>query len=202
MKCQFLLFFLALIVSLSGCVISLPHYTYTRNPINETVGTIIPVYIDTSFSARDQVSIDNALNDWNYALNNYIRFQVVSTTFDMEPSDIARIRETSALVILKIDSSSYMIPISKPGTTVMAFTTPQRLVYVIRDRFDDQQQLEEVVRHELSHALGAGHSIRCDVLMSVIFNRDYEQCVDYDAIEKVAKAWRLPVNRLNYCSYE
>jgi len=160
------------------------------------------VYIDEDFSTSDKVSIDNALNDWNYALNNYIRFQVVSTTFDMAPDDIKHIRETSSLVVLKIDSSSTFIPVSKPGTTVMAFTTAQRLVYVIRDRFDDQQQLEEVIRHEVGHSLGSTHSVRYDVLMSVVFTRSYEQCVDRDAVERVAKAWRLNVNQLNYCSYE
>lgn len=120
----------------------------------------------------------------------------------MAASDLEKIQATSALAILKIDSHSSLIPLEKPGTTVMAFTTSDRLVYVIRDRFDDQRQLEEVMRHELGHGLGAHHSARYEVLMSIEFNKDYEQCVDRDAIEKVAKAWRLNVNQLNYCSYE
>ena len=196
-----LLFLLVLTLLFVGCYASLPHYTYTRNPASEATGRIIDVYLDTTFSTEDKLSIDNALSDWNYALNNYIRFQVVSTTFDMEPSDIIKIGQSHALVILKINRNSSLIPPAKVGR-VMAFTYPNGPIYIIRDRFDDQKELEEVVRHETGHYLGSPHSPRWDVLMSVVFTRDYEQCVDYDAIVRVAKAWRLPINRLNYCSYE
>ena len=148
----------------------------------------------------DQLAIDNAINSWNYALNGMIRLQVVSTNFDMGPSEIREVMK-EGLAILKINGNSGMIPQAHEGTQILAFTNQLggHLIFVIHDRFEDEQKLEEVMRHEISHALGAKHLT--GGLMNPLFDRDHYQCIDQETAEAVAKFQGIEVNRMNWCVY-
>lgn len=196
-----LLLFLAFF--LSACNLT-PNYYYTRIPPNPTIKTIITVRIDKTFSYDDKVGIDNALNTWNYALNNYIAFRVVSTDFDMEPDDIKHAYMENSLLILKIDSSNSIVPSSKTGGDVMAFTNEVggRQIFVVRDRIWDEKTLYDVMLHEIGHSLGCDDLHNKRALMNAQLYTDYAQCVDYDAVVQVAKYQRLDPAHLNYCVYE
>ena len=195
-----------------GCS-HLPSFIYTHTQAYDGGTKVINVYIDKDFTENDMLKIGAALDDWNYALNNYIRFNIVSTKFDMEPSILKTIMSSNGLMILKIDSNSSFIP--KPDTdgVVLAFTdmVSRHVIMVIRDRFDnpnyevanDKNGLTLAMRHELGHVLGLKHILSSTkTLMAPKLTLEYDQCIDKTTIEAVAKEQHLNVHRLNYCTYE
>jgi hypothetical protein len=203
---------LSLVLLLTGCS-HLPTYIYTHAPVYAGPHRDIAVYIDKDFTEDDMLKIGAALDDWNYALNNYIVFHVVSTKFDMEPETLKRIISSNGLMILKIDSHSSFVPKSDTGDgIVLAFTdmVSRNVIMVVRDRFDnpnygvanDKNGLTLAIRHELGHVLGVHHILQDKTLMAPKLTLAYDQCIDKTTIEAVAKEQRLNVHDLNYCTYE
>lgn len=194
----------------------LPGFHYTRVWPNQRVGEIITVRIDNNFSFEDKIAIDDAINSWNYALNNFIVFKVVSSDFDMQPEQIAAQERENGILIMKIDHTNYMVPPSHTGGDVLAFTNELggRHIYVVRDLFGfdrygfayssdtTELELKEVMMHELGHTLTVNHIEKQGSLMNAEVSIDYCQCIDRSTIEAVAQHFRLDVGLLNYCEYE
>ena len=195
------LIFLLLIALLTTTCIHLPLYNYTHNPAIAAPERTITVRIDRNFSLDDKTAIDDALMAWNYALNNYIVFKVISTDFNMQPSEI----NDGSLLIMKIDHNSYLIPVSdNPGADVLGFipNLGSKHMYIIRDRIVDELQLKEIVMHEIGHFFYVKHTDDAKSLMYGQLFIAYQQCIDKYTIEKVAKIEGLDINKLNYCSYD
>ena len=191
--------FLALVFV--GCY-TMPQFTYTHAPIYQGQSKVIEVFVDKQFSDDDKVSISNALNDWNYALNGYERFQIVLLDFDMVVSDIRRAER--GVLILRIDSRSRFIPKSDvDGTVVDAFTDKigGHLIYVVRDRISGQTVLENVLRHEIGHTLRTRHIMDSKSLMNPVLSPVYSRCIDYATMKSVAKEQGLNISHLRYCRY-
>jgi hypothetical protein len=201
---------LSVFICLIGCS-HIPSYIYTHTPSNIGNARHIPVYIDKYFTEEDKLKIGIAIDDWNYALNNYIVFDIASTQFDMEP-DVIRSALSNGLLILKIDSNSAYIQPSENGGIVLAFTNGVNghVIRVIRDRFGisdhpisgDKNSLTLALRHEIGHALGLHHIMHEKTLMWPKLTLEYDQCIDKTTIEEIAKVQHLDVNKLNYCTYE
>lgn len=165
-------------------------------------GRTVGVMIDKTFSMNDKLAIDDALAAWNYAFNGLIQFRVVSTTFDMEPSQITEAMDDGDILVLKINHTSSFIPPSS-GETVLAFV--DRIggheVFVVRDEFEDRS-LKAVMMHEIGHLLGARHIADPGHLMSPVYDERFQQCVDWDAADQAAIMQGFDVSRMNYCTYE
>ena len=195
------LIFILLIAILTTSCLHLPGYSYTQHIPSTATQRVITVRIDKNFSFDDKIAIDDALNTWNYALNNTIVFKVISSNFDMEPSEIT----DAGLLILKIDHNSYLIPVSEtPNADVLAFIPDlgSKDLYVVRDRIADGLQLKEIIMHEIGHFFYVKHTTDPKSLMYSQLFVYYQQCIDKYTIEEVAKTQYIDINRLNYCIYD
>ena len=112
------------------------YYQYTHNIYYMNTPTrIIPIWIDGGFGESDRILIDDAISKWNYALNGYIKLEVVDNNFNMEPDKINdQIREGGWL-IMKINSANPMIPVVAKGYHAVVFTDKigGNHLYLVRD---------------------------------------------------------------------
>lgn len=156
------------------------------------------IFIDVNFNSSEQEEIKGALSSWNFALTGHITFNVVSTSFDMSPQDIA-FAMGSGIMILKIDPSSHLIPDSVPGDTgawVDAIGTGHS-IFVVSQRLEISS-LGEIVMHEIGHILGAVH-VTAISLMNPIYSHDNYQCIDMKTMQMVSSYNLLRLSSLNYC---
>lgn len=182
-------------------------YHYTNLPPNTSTIEIIPVYIDVRFGQADRIAIDNSLNAWNYALNNYIKLEVISYTFDMDPNDIKAALSNNGILIMRINSHNPIIPPSTDeNTMVLAFVdrVGGNLFYVVRDRITNDQ-LQQITLHELGHIMGCcssqNHHLYDTSLMNKFYNSEYMRCIDKATIIEVAAFRKLDPTKLNYCVF-
>lgn len=172
---------------------------YTPVPLK-----VISIYMDKNFGDADKVAIDDAIMQWNYALNGYIVLKVVDYKFDMQPSIIKRCELGSCWMILKTDSLNPMVAtLDKPRggksyTLAWANSIGGNRMTMIRDRMRNEW-VTGIALHEMGHLLGAEHD---DVyLMQPMFNWEQARCVDYEALRRVADYQHIPMGSLNYCIY-
>lgn len=180
--------------------ISVPGYSYS--PLK-----VYKVWVDKNFGEADKVAIDDAIKQWNYAMNGYVVIQVESYTFDMEIDVLKRVSNGEGWVFLKIDSSSTLIddgvkgPDGRPKFYTLAWVNEigGNRMWMVRDRIANRAVVG-VTLHEIGHLLGANHDTV--YLMQPHYNWEDYRCVDYQALVRVAEYQHLPTGRLNYCVYE
>lgn len=182
-----------------SCVHHLPAYHYVdRSQYHMSVPIkIIPIYIDKDFGAGDLLEIDNAIHQWNYALNGYIDLEIVTTKFAMETDIIKSVQAGEGWLILKISSDSPLIH-EKTNERTLAFCNAVGgyVLFVIRDRIGNEDMLG-VMLHEIGHLLGASHTSYG--LMYWSYNPDTYQCIDLPAVTGVSLYRGIPEGRMNFC---
>jgi hypothetical protein len=167
---------------------------YTNHRPAAPAEEIVPLRIKGSFTPGDRAKILRAVNEWNVALNGFVRFTIVEDTgasaVNAHPS-----RPWSIMAAQGIG------PRVVPGPTIaLAHTQPLPgaggLMIVYVDRIGTRD-LGSVVMHELGHVLGVGHGERG--LMAAHYHPTDQQCVDKATIAAVAAKRRLAVDQLNWC---
>jgi hypothetical protein len=188
-----------------SCGHSIIPFHYIKNAEYVTVPVrVVGIWIDKEFGVRDQLSIDDAIKQWNYALNGYVRLDVKSTTFDMEPNELAQIRSCDCWIIMKVKSDNPMIPDEpirgKPQYHTLAWVNEigGKLMWVVRDRLQNEW-MTGVILHEMGHMLGARHDKV--YLMQPSYSWEDYRCVDKWTLGQVAAYQQIPVRMLNYCEY-
>jgi hypothetical protein len=197
-------FWLSCLILFCSCVpLHAYNFTYINSPHPMVMGRVQKVYVDNAFG-NDIVSIQDALNQWQYALHGYIIFdmQVVDVVHgSLEPMKDANAGK--AWIFLKIDSNNALVSF-QDRTEFRAFAFVEKIggntMYVVRDRINDGN-VRGLVMHEVGHLLGAEHRKGQDNLMNP-FYYDYDtQCVDKLTLEQVAKYQHIPIDNMNYCVY-
>lgn len=201
--------FLLSILSLN-CTYIQYKYTYTSNaPAIGAPRSVIPIYVDRTFGEQDKLAIDNAINQWNYALNQQMVLQVVSYQFDMEPSLIIKAQQDHAFMFLKVDNKAPGIPDDVPEdkcrrmpkcqlTLAWADKIGGTTVKVVRNRIGDDD-LEYVMLHEIGHLLYLKHVKNPNMLMYDAYSKYSALCIDQDSVQKVANTYNLEYAYMNYC---
>lgn len=177
-------------------------YQYTRNTVYQPAAQapVYPVYVDKQFSGDDRLAIQDALQQWDYALNGHARFVIVDTSFDMEMDKLQRAQRDDAFLIMMVHSDNPIIPTNiAPGQWCLGWTpyTGSHWIRLVRDRLDTSTDVKLVLMHEIGHALGADHD--GSGLMYNKYSPEQYQCVDYGAVVQVARWYHWDVHTLNYC---
>jgi predicted Zn-dependent protease len=185
----------------SNPVFRLGAYTYTHNTnYADHPVKYIPIWIDKNFGEADRVSIDNAVNQWNYSLNGYIILKVVDYDFDMEMSKVAEQQKDGGWLVLKVDEHNSAIHDNKTAglLTLGTSNSDKGYLYIIRDRLTNDD-IEGISMHEMGHLLSDPSHSPTEGLMYYEYSRAMYQCVDYAAIERVSKKYDIPIKNMNYC---
>lgn len=167
---------------------------YTNHRPAATAAEMVPLRLKGSFTPGDRAKILRAVNEWNVALNGFVRFTIVEDS-GASATTAGHSRPWSIMAAQGIS------PRVVPGPTIaLAHTQPLPgtggLMIVYVDRIGTRD-LGSVVMHELGHVLGVGHGEKG--LMAAHYHPTDQQCVDKATITAVAARRRLAVDQLNWC---
>ena len=167
---------------------------YTSHPPAATVPETVPLRITGAFSPGDRAKILRAVNEWNVALNGFVRFTIV----DDSVAPVAKARAPRPWSIMAAEGVGPRV--ARGPTVALAVTQPVPgaggLMIVYLDRIGTRD-LGSVVMHELGHVLGVGHGEKG--LMAAHYHPSDQQCVDKATAAAVAAGRRLPADQLNWC---
>lgn len=198
---RYLIFLLCFVLSCGFVPIGAAHpFAYIRaDAPPHTVAREIPVFLDANLTAEDKLHIDDALRQWNYGLNDYVRFKIVDLDFQMEPSNIRFAEIANGLMILQVSKDYPFIPAQKePGMWTLAWADVDAArIYLVRDRMKTPD-IFPVMMHELGHFLHAQHRGGHN-LMYPTYDPIKYQCIDKMTMQQVATYLNLNINHLNYC---
>lgn len=208
MKMPYLIYLMVFLISvvlvgglITGCsLLREGGYSYTRvEPYKGKPWRYIPIWVDKNFGEGDRLSIEDAVSNWNYALNGYLKLEIVDFNFDMETDKIIRRVKSGGWLILKIDHTNAMVPAESVGKSwLVGFT--ERIgghhLYLVRDRLKNETVVG-VTMHEIGHMLGSRHV--GEGLMHPQVSMKRFRCIDFDTMVSVAKYRGLLPAQLNYC---
>jgi hypothetical protein len=163
---------------------------YTSHPGATVRSQIVSLIVTDTFSLYERAKILRAVNEWNVALNGFVRFEVVPDANKVT----SRVRERW-LISSKPGGQNTGLPATLAATYPVTGVGGLMVVYVERI---GRRDLGGVVMHELGHVLGLGHSTRGG-LMAAHYHATSQQCVDRATVEAVAAKRGLPLARLNWC---
>jgi hypothetical protein len=165
-----------------------PHYTSHRSAAAKP--EIVRIAIDEQFNMYQRAKILRAVNEWNYVLNGFVRFDI----------DPAADKGQMWVIVPMLGGRPPPVQGTIFGHALAATQSAPPIggvvtVYVDRVRGYD---LTSVMRHELGHVLGLGHDPN-GRLMSSRYTMSRQQCIDRAAAEAVAANRTLPPAELNWC---
>jgi hypothetical protein len=163
---------------------------YTSHPGATVRSEIVPLIVTDSFSLYERAKIQRAVNEWNVALNGFVRFEVVPDANKVT----SRVRERW-LISSKPGGQNTGLPATLAATYPVTGVGGLMVVYVERI---GRRDLGGVVMHELGHVLGLGHNPQGG-LMAAHYHPTSQQCVDRATVEAVAARRGLPLAQLNWC---
>jgi hypothetical protein len=178
--------------------------TYTAIPsTGHVLQREMSVWVDKNFSDEDKLDIQKSLEEWNYVLNGYQKFDVVSWNFDLGDNDLRMIQERRGIMILRIESSSGFMPGDDPGFVTVAWTNRigGNKIFVVRDRIHNMKRFHSAVLHELGHVEGAPDFDGEGSLMDGVYQKSNPTCVDKRSAEAVALYQGIPFEGMNYCFF-
>jgi hypothetical protein len=180
----------------TGCVSNTPTYTYTDKPIYLGENKLVWVFIDQHFDPFEKMQISEALASWNKALNGYIELKPVLNVVQEHQPDHPGDNDW---VIQKVVPRAEVFPKVDAGSRVLgvADSVGGHYIFLASDVISIAN-LYYVSMHEMGHLLGAQHQSKD--LMSPHFNKEHFHCIDAQTIMQVAKAQKLPLKDLNFCT--
>jgi hypothetical protein len=163
---------------------------YTHHPGNAGAPRVISLSLEGQFTAAERANILRAIEEWNHALNGFIRLDIVA------PGSVRGIWSIRAE-----KGGTPQAPNPTAGQPLSSTTAGflssggEMLIYV--DRIGTRD-LRGIVLHELGHVLGLAHDPTGN-LMSARYLPSTEQCIDKPTADMIAARHNLPMAALNWC---
>jgi hypothetical protein len=175
------------------------HYTANTAPAAaSSAPRWIELRIDPAFDLRDRARILKAINEWNYALNGQLRFEVSTAPFDpaIRPATNGA---AGGWAIQRVDSRHEVIraPAYAKALAVTVGYGRNGNVFVVSDRLG-RRDLTGIMLHEFGHVLGARHDDH-GRLMSPYYVGGKQDCIDRAAAGAVATSQKLAAGAMNWC---
>jgi hypothetical protein len=163
---------------------------YTRHAPSTSTPEIVTLRIVGPFDAEAEAKVRLAIEEWNYVLNGFVRFDIAAPgAWHAGAWDIRAEKGGSPQ---SPDPAGQPLSFTQAGLASIG----GRLVIFV-DRVGTRD-LRGIVLHELGHVLGLGHDTGGN-LMSARYSLTAEQCVDKPSVEAIAARRKLPADRLNWC---
>ena len=163
---------------------------YTSHPGATVRSEIVSLIVTDTFSLYERAKILRAVNEWNVALNGFVRFEIMP-----DGNDATSGAHEHWVITSKQGGQSTGLPTTLAATYPVAVVGGLMVIYVERI---GRRDLGGVVMHELGHVLSLGHSTKGG-LMAAHYHATSQQCVDRTTIEAVAAKRGLPLAQLNWC---
>jgi len=163
---------------------------YTSHPGATVRSEIVSLIVTDTFSLYERAKILRAVNEWNVALNGFVRFEIMP-----DGNDATSGAHEHWVITSKQGGQSTGLPTTLAATYPVAVVGGLMVIYVERI---GRRDLGGVVMHELGHVLGLGHSTKGG-LMAAHYHATSQQCVDRATVEAVAAKRGLPLAQLNWC---
>lgn len=187
---------IGMVMLMMGCL-SRPStpFVYLSVPEEAAVSpkVVYHLYVEDSFSATDKAAISAAVGHWNFALNGYVKIEIVSLTYKFGDAIGA-----DDWTIVKIDHSNEKVK-DKNKWQQLAFADKVggKHLWIVRDRIKDGWMVG-IILHEIGHLLGAAHG-KSDNLMQPHFKENGYVCVDEETLKQVAVHQHIGMKKLNFC---
>jgi hypothetical protein len=164
---------------------------YTQHPGHPGAPRVIALSIDGPLTFDERAKILQATEEWNYALNGFIRLQVVA----------AGQGGSGGWTIRGEKGGTPNAPDGERGqplaSTQAGFLGIGGRMVVYVDRIGTRD-LRGIVLHEMGHVLGLNHDL--GRLMGPRYRPTADQCIDRATVEAVAARHNLPAASLNWCT--
>ena len=204
---SFLIYLVALLV-VTNCNCGTGHWRYKQGIIPEHVATVkvIPVWLDTNFSAQESKAIKDSIKEWNSVFNGQL---VIRQEGEFNGKDqikkyliASKVMHQGWSIIRLNSNDSTISDVVETGDGTLAFVFgigTGNLMVVVGDHIG-LRDLKTIVMHEMGHLLGAYH-VNARSLMSPKYGigKDEVDCIDKVTVAQVAGYQNLNLKELNYC---
>lgn len=164
------------------------------------------VFIDNSFTLSQTTKIINALNDWECATNNQIRFDIHPYTPEFDYSNIYAYN--NPLFIMKVpDTDTRIIKAGedlhkhKPKNNIVGLYIPNDIastILIVNTDYLDFN-IKPITIHEAGHALGLDHNDSTNSIMYDTISDGAKKITENDLIALCNLYW-CDYTKFNVCN--